>query len=50
MHVLVRLCAESEKDVSKEFGGVSGTFVDVETCVPAERFVDHTLDGVHGRQ
>ena len=50
MHVLARLCAESEKNVSKKFGGiVSEMFVDVETlCVPAERLVDP--DGVHGRQ
>ena len=34
MHVLARLCAESEKNVSKKFGGiVSETFVDVETLV-----------------
>ena len=34
MHVLARLCAESEKSVSKKFGGiVSETFVDVETLV-----------------
>ena len=32
IHVLARLCAESEKNVSKKFGGiVSETFVDVET-------------------
>ena len=51
MHVLVRLCAESEKNVSKNFGSiVSETFVDVETCVPARSLVDHVLDRVHGRQ
>ena len=34
MHVLARLCAESEKNVSKKFGGlVSETFVDVEAFV-----------------
>ena len=34
MHVLARLCAESEKNVSKKFGGfVPETFVDVETLV-----------------
>ena len=34
MHVIARLCAESEKNVSKTLGGiVSGTFVDVETLV-----------------
>ena len=34
MHVLARLCAESEREVSKKFGGiVSETFVDLETLV-----------------
>ena len=34
MHVLVPLCAEFEKNVSKKLGGiVSETFVDVETLV-----------------
>ena len=34
MHVLARLCTESEKNVSMKFGGiVSETFVDVETLV-----------------
>ena len=34
MHVLARLCTECEKNVSKKFdGGVSETFVDVETLV-----------------
>ena len=34
MHLFARLCAESEKNVSKKFGGiVSEMFVDVETLV-----------------
>ena len=38
MHVLARLCAESEKNVFKKFGGiVSETFVDVEALVFKQR-------------
>ena len=44
MHVLARLCAESEKSVSKKFGGiVSETFVDVETLVFQQKDLCVTL-------
>ena len=52
MHVLAPLCAESEKNVSKKFGGiVSETFVDAETCVFQQKDLwNHAQVGVHGRQ